>query len=196
MIETVDVESGTPMNKDELRALIHERAIMEGDFTLASGKQSRFYVDGKRIMFDPRGLSLMADAFLEAMRDCQPVAAVGGLEMGAIPIAIAIALRSAQLDTPIPAFFVRKSPKGHGTNSFIEGCLEKGSRVVICDDVMTTGGSALKAIRKVEEYGCEIIRVVCLVDREEGAAEAFADEGYDYRPIFKLSGIIERAGKT
>lgn len=177
------------VKNSELRALILERAFIEGDFTLASGRKSRFYIDGKRVMFHPRGLLLIADAFLESIGDC-PSVAVGGLEVGAIPIAAAVSLRSAQVGSPIQAFFVRKAAKGHGTKRFIEGCLAPDDKVVICDDVITTGGSVLKAIERVEEFGCQVIRVVSLVDREEGAAEAFASKGYDYRPIFTLSELV------
>ena len=195
MLRATDVERMSTVKKEELLALIHSRAFLEGDYTLASGKPSRFYIDGKRVMFHPSSLLLLADAFMDAISDCHPDA-VGGLEMGAIPIAAAVALRSAQLGQPISAFFVRKSPKGHGTNRFIEGCLENGARVVVCDDVITTGGSVLKAIEKVEGFGCEVVRVVCLVDREEGAVEEFAAKGYDYRPIFTLSELTKHARTT
>ncbi|HUU21574.1 MAG TPA: orotate phosphoribosyltransferase [Phycisphaerae bacterium] len=191
----VGAEGLETVDKEELRKLILERALKRGDFTLASGKKSHFYIDGKQVMFHPRGLLLIAEAFLAEIADCQ-VDAIGGLEMGAIPIAVAVSLRSGQIGRPIPAFFVRKEAKGHGTNLFIEGCLQQGSRVVICDDVLTTGTSVLKAVEKVEEYDCRIVRVVSLVDREEGAVEALAAKGLEYHPVFTLSELGESHART
>lgn len=174
--------------RDQLRDLLLQRAYMEGDFVLASGKHSSYYIDGKRVMFHPLGLLLIAETFIEAMASVE-YDAVGGLEMGAIPIASAIALRSAQIGNPKPAFFVRKSTKSHGTKQFVEGCVESGNRVVICDDVITTGGSAFQAIQKIEEFGCEVVQVVALVDREQGGAEEFKRKGYIYTPLFTLSEL-------
>lgn len=178
--------------RERLRGLVCELAFMEGDFTLASGRRSQFYIDGKRVVFHPEGLLLVADAFLEAIQGCE-CDAIGGLAMGAVPIAAGISLRSAQLGRPLPAFFVRKSAKGHGTNRVVEGCLDRGSRVVICDDVITTGGSALEAIEAVKEFGCTVARIISLVDREEGAIERFRDLRYDYHPIFTLTEVRQHA---
>jgi len=188
MTPVTDLERMDIAKKEKLRSLILERALMQGDFTLASGKKSTFYIDGKRVMFHPKGLLLIADAFLDAIGDCH-ADAVGGLEMGAIPIADTISLPSAQVGRPIPAFFVRKAPKGHGTNRFIEGCLDAGDKVVVCDDVITTGESVLKAIERITEFGCEVVRIISLVDREEGAAEALSSKGYVYRPVFTLKEL-------
>lgn len=186
-VEGIDIEK-----RECLLKLICELSFMEGDFTLASGRHARFYIDGKRVLFHPQGLLLVVDAFMQAAQGVD-YDAVGGLEMGAVPIAVGISMRSAETDKPIPAFFVRKSAKEHGTRRFTEGCLDGGSRVLICDDVVTSGKSVLKAIEKIEEQGCTVARIVSLVDRGEGGIETFAERGYDYHLIFTLDEITEYA---
>ena len=174
--------------RNRLCDLLRQLSLMEGDFTLASGKQSSFYIDGKRVTFHPEGLLLTVEAFMQAVGDLA-YDAVGGPEMGAVPIAAAMAMRSAQVGRPVTAFFVRKAPKGHGTQKWIEGNLAPGGRALICEDVITSGGSVLKAIERVLEHGCKIAGIVALVDREAGAVEQFAGMGYPYRPVFTLAEV-------
>ena len=173
--------------KEKLKKLLLERAVKSGRFTLSSGKTSDFYIDGKQITLDPEGANLTAQIILEKIKGL-PVNAVGGLTLGADPIASAVSVLSAQTNRPLPAFIVRKKTKEHGLQKEIEGIIEPGWKVVIVEDIATTGVSALTAIQAVEKIGCQVVKVICLVDREEGAAEALKD--YDFDPIFKRSELM------
>lgn len=168
-----------------LRAMIASRSLLAGTFTLASGQQSAFFFDMKKTMFDPEGISLIGDVVYDLVRDEADVSAVGGLEMGAVPIAVAVAMRS-QRERPVSAFFVRKAAKGHGTNNLIDGNLAPGSTVVLLEDVSTTGGSAMKAVEAVRGQGCTIRKLITLVDRLQGAEAAFAAQGIALQPVFTL----------
>ena len=157
-----------------LRAIVEARSLFKGEqFQLTSGTLTRFYFDMKGTVFNPEGASLIADLILEALA-ADEVDSIGGLEMGAVPIAACVSQRSFQLGRPVCAFFVRKHAKQHGTMRHVEGVLEPGMRVVVVEDVTTTGGSALKAVEAVRAFGCPVDRVITLVDRREGAAESFA----------------------
>ncbi len=179
------------MDEKELRAallkLIQEKALRRGDFTLASGKKAKFYLDGKQITLDPQGLMLTGKIMLSMLHGVK-VDAVGGPTLGADPIAAAIALLSSQSGKPLRAFIVRKEAKGHGTQKMIEGpALQKGDHVVMLEDVITTGGSVLKAIKEVEALGAKVVKTICLVDRNEGAAKTL--DAYGYSPIFTLEDL-------
>jgi orotate phosphoribosyltransferase len=158
-----------------------------GDFTLASGKKSDFYFDGRVVTCSAKGARLIAEIILEHIKGL-PVQSVGGLTMGADPIAAAVAAVSADTDSPVDCFIVRKEAKAHGTGQQVEGVCPPNANVVIVDDVITTAGSTLKAIAAVEKLGCKVLKVFCLVDREEGGAEALA--GYDFIPIFRKSELL------
>jgi len=158
-----------------------------GDFTLASGKKSDFYFDGRIVSCSAKGARLIADVILE-MIEGLPVRSVGGLTMGADPMAAAVAAVSAETENPVDCFIVRKEPKAHGTGQQVEGICPEGCRVAIVDDVITTAGSTLKAIAAVEKLGCKVVKVISLVDREEGGQEALAD--YDFEPIFRKSELL------
>jgi len=164
--------------RDQLVRLLREKAYREGDFTLSSGKRASFYIDARQVTYDPAGAALVGEWVFELIRD-RNVQAVGGLTLGADPIALATALTSHLRGASIPAFVVRKVPKGHGLKRSIEGpTLQPGMRVAVVEDVVTSGGSALEAIARVrEEAGCEIALVACLVDREEGGREAIEAQG-------------------
>ena len=179
------------MDEIELRAallkLIQEKALRRGDFTLASGKKASFYLDGKQVTLDPQGLLLTGKVIL-AMLHGHKVDAVGGPTMGADPIAAAVSLLSSQSGRPLKAFIVRKEAKGHGTQKMIEGpAILKGDHVVMLEDVVTTGGSVLKAIREVEALGAKVVKTICLVDRNDGADKVL--EAYGYSPIFTLEDL-------
>ncbi len=179
------------MDETELRSallkLIQEKALRRGDFTLASGKKAKFYLDGKQITLDPQGLMLTGKIML-AMLHGVKVDAVGGPTLGADPIAAALALLSSQSGKPLRAFIVRKEAKLHGTQKMIEGpALQKGDHVVMLEDVITTGGSVLKAIKEVEALGAKVVKTLCLVDRNEGAKETL--DAYGYSPIFTLEDL-------
>ncbi|WP_022723019.1 orotate phosphoribosyltransferase [Rhodopseudomonas sp. B29] len=186
------------MSKSASRArladIIRARSFGRGEITLASGRKSDFYFNLKPTMLDPEGAALLAELTYEALRD-EKVDYVGGLEMGAVPLAGAIAQLSWLKNHPIAAFFVRKKPKEHGARLSVEGLAKgeslAGKRCVIVEDVTTTGGSAIKAVEAVKESGAEIVLVLTMVDREEGATEAFAGAGLPFRSLFKASEFLK-----
>ena len=163
---------------------------MFGDFTLASGKKSKYYFDSKKTTLLAEGAYLTAREILKVVRDKGLDAqAIGGLTLGADPIVCPVAALSHLEGPALRAFIVRKEAKDHGTARRIEGSLEPGSRVIIVDDVVTTAGSTLKAIEAAEEEGHTVAAVICLVDREEGGAEKLSK--YPFYPIFRRSEIFE-----
>ena len=156
-----------------LIALLAERSAKRGQFTLASGKQSTFYIDARLTTMSPEGLSVIGPLALSALRKTDwRVDAVGGLTLGADPVSYAISYASAQSDHPLRAFTVRKEAKAHGTGKLLEGPFKSGDRVAVIEDVITTGGSALKAIEAVRAAGGVVAGVLALVDREEGGRQA------------------------
>jgi orotate phosphoribosyltransferase len=167
-----------PQNaKARLLQLVRERAYKDGiDIVLASGKRSTFYINGKKVTLHPEGLWLTARLLLERLRKYPEITAVGGLTIGADPIASACAALSFETGQNLKAFLVRKEPKGHGTGSRIEGDLEKGEKVAILEDTVTTGGSARKAIEAVVEVGAVPVVVMAIADREDPDADAFRKE--------------------
>jgi len=166
-------------SRQRLLALFKERAVSFGRFTLASGKESSYYINSKKGIFNSEAIWLLGDVLWELTRDLE-VQAIGGLEIGAIPMATAAALRY-QGRSP-EAFFVRKQAKGHGSQERVDGIVRPGWRVAVVDDVLTTGGSVEQAIG--EEISARVVAVTCIVDRLEGARERLAR--YDYRPIFTI----------
>ena len=163
---------------------------MGGETKLVSGRSTNFYFDMKPSMLHAESAHLIAILMLDALQD-SAVDYIGGLEMGAVPIAAAVAAVSHAGKQPVNAFFVRKQAKEHGTKSLIEGLPNgdslKGKRVVIVEDVTTTGGSAVKAAEAVRAEGAQVVGVVTVIDREEGAHEAFAAAGLTLTPILTLT---------
>ncbi len=177
--------------RGRLIELIKARSFQEGPaFKLASGKTSTFYFNMKPTMLDSEGAFLVASLILDQL---EGVAAdlIGGLEMGAVPIAASVAAIAHTRGRKLPAFFVRKQAKEHGTQSLVEGLAKgdsmAGKKVVIVEDVTTTGGSALKAAQALKAEGAEIVRVITIVDRLDGAAEAFASAGLEFVPLLTLA---------
>ena len=173
--------------KMRLIEIVRRRSYGSGvEIKLASGRTSNFYFNMKPTMLDPQGSYLLALLILDALKD-QACDAVGGLEMGAVPMAASVASVSVAEDHPMPAFFIRKVPKDHGTQNLIEGLPRgetlAGKRVIILEDVTTTGGSALKAIEAVQRDGATVLGVITAVDRQEGATEAFAAAGVPFQAI-------------
>ena len=181
--------------RERLKTLFRERALQFGDFTLASGKKSTYYVNSKRVLFHAEAITLLGEQLAEAVADV-PFDAIGGLEVGAIPMAVTALTALHRRGKSAEGFFVRKQAKGHGSKERLEGVVEPGDRVVVIDDVLTTGGSVVQAIEVVEAIGAEVIRVVCICDRLQGAAEAL--KNYDYRPLFTVRdfGIEPSQGAT
>ena len=160
----------------ELRKIIREKSLRVGEFTLSSGKKGNYYLDCRMTTLDPRGALLTGRLILDRIRKENIQAdAIGGLTMGADPIVTAGAVVSALEGRPLPAFIVRKEPKGHGAQRSIEGYDGKpGSRVILVDDVCTSGDSILKAAYKAEEAGYQVVAAFCVVDREEGGTDLIA----------------------
>ena len=170
--------------KNQLKKLLKDTgAVKFGEFTLSSGKKSDFYVDCRKVTLHPQGAKLVGKIILEKIKDLK-VDAVGGMTMGADPIIGAVITLG-----DIPGFIVRKKAKEHGTGQKIEGLIEKGWKVLIVEDVATTGGSALQAIEAAEAAGATVVKVISVVDREEGAANSL--KNYDFEPIFKKSELIQ-----
>jgi orotate phosphoribosyltransferase len=180
--------------RSRLAEIIRTRSFGRGKITLASGRESDFYFNLKPTMLDAEGAALLAELTLDALAG-EKVDYVGGLEMGAVPIAGAIAQLSYMRGKPIPAFFVRKKPKEHGAKLSIEGLAKnvsiKGKRVVVVEDVTTTGGSAMKAVESLREAGADIAFVLTMVDRQEGAAETFKDAGLQFRSLFRAEEFLK-----
>jgi orotate phosphoribosyltransferase len=178
-----------------LADIIASRSFGRGEITLASGRKSDFYFNLKPTMLNPEGAALLADLTYDALKDDQ-FDYVGGLEMGAVPLAGAIAQLSWMKGHPIAAFFVRKKPKEHGARLAVEGLAKgeslAGKRIVIVEDVTTTGGSAVKALDAVREAGGEVALVFTMVDREEGATETFREAGVPFRSLYKASEFLSR----
>lgn len=174
---------------DRLKAIIRRESLLTGgNFQLASGASSSLFFDMKKTMFDPEGASLVGELMLEALGE-EPVDYVGGLEMGAVPIVAALCVKSHP-KRPVRGFFVRKAPKGHGTNQLIDGQFADNSRVVILEDVTTTGGSSLKAVAAVRERGAKVERVITIVDRKEGAEASFAAAGIRLTSLFEREDFL------
>ncbi len=174
-----------------LIALLAERSAKRGQFTLASGKQSTFYIDARLTTMSPEGLSIVGPFALSVLRETGwRVDAVGGLTLGADPISYAISYASAQSDHPLRAFTVRKEAKAHGTGKLLEGPFRRGDRVAVIEDVITTGGSALRAIDAVRAADGVVAGVLALVDREEGGRQTIEEAGVPVVALVTASQIM------
>jgi orotate phosphoribosyltransferase len=176
---------------EQLVRLLADRSARRGQFTLASGRQSTLYIDARLTTMTPEGQRLIGRLGLEAIASAGWEAdAVGGLTLGADPIAYAICHASADAARPIRSFTVRKEPKAHGTGKQVEGPLRSGDRVVIVEDVITTGGSAEKAAEAVRRAGAIVLGVLALVDREEGGREHLESRGFAVRSLATASDVV------
>jgi orotate phosphoribosyltransferase len=184
------------MQSDKVRLLeiLREKSVSYGDFELSSGRKSTYYVDSKVMTFDQEGISLTGKLVLEIIQNrAETASAIGGLTMGADPIAISTIIAALNKNYPLKSFSVRKTAKSHGKRKLIEGNLDPGDKVVVLDDVITTGASTIKAIEAITELGCDIIMVVALVDRREGGTEAIRKLGYDVHTIFAIEDLLDPA---
>jgi len=180
--------------KQELINMICQKSFKYSDepiFKLVSGKMSRLYVNCKPVILNPRGMFLVGHFVYEAIKDSD-VDGIGGLTFGADPISIATAFTSGLKGNPINAFSIRKTRKDHGIVKWIEGDIKPGGRVVIIDDVATTGGSTVKAIERARSEGLEVVRVVLLVDRQEGGLENIRKQVDDVSAIVTRDELIKQ----
>jgi orotate phosphoribosyltransferase len=171
------------MNKiDQLREIVRRDAVKFGKFTLSSGKESDLYVDLRKVTLNPVGASIIGSLISDIIKD-RKVDAVGGMSVGADPIAVATSLAAYQEGREIMAFLVRKTQKTHGTGNVIEGPIKTGQRALVVEDVITTGASTISAIERIKEAGLEIELVVAIFDRCEGGREAIEALGYEVRSL-------------
>jgi orotate phosphoribosyltransferase len=174
-------------SRTRLLELFRARAVSFGHFKLASGKTSTYYINSKKALFNSEVVALLGEAIWDLTNDLD-IQALGGLEVGAIPMATAAALHYHREGRPLEGFFVRKEVKGHGSRERIEGLVRQGDRVVVVDDVFTQGTSVLQAVQEVENAGAVVVAVLCIVDRLEGA-RAKLEPRYRYLPIFTIRDL-------
>jgi orotate phosphoribosyltransferase len=173
---------------DELKDLVKKDAVRFGKFTLASGKESDFYVDLRKVTLNPKGADLIGYLIYEIIKD-RPVQAVGGMSIGADPIATAASLAAYREGKEIMAFLVRKAQKDHGTRNLVEGPIAPGQRAVVVEDVITTGSSTITAIEQIKAAGLVIDMVIAVLDRCEGGKETIEALGYEVRSLLKRTDL-------
>ena len=183
------------MNDDRqrLKKIILEKSYRKGKFTLSSGLESDFYIDGKQTTLSAEGAYLCGKEIFNLIRSStEPISAIGGMTLGADPLVTAASLVSFLEKEPVPAFIVRKESKGHGTGQYIEGLknIPAGGTVALLEDVVTTGGTLLQVIERVEAQGFKVGLVVTVVDRQEGGAETLAEAGYPLKAIFTREELL------
>lgn len=184
----VALPSDPSLQRSTLLGLLAERAYRHGTFTLASGRTSHHYVNCKPVSLSGPGLALLGAGMLEHVE--ADAVAVAGLTLGADPLVSAVAMQAALEGRAVDALIVRKEAKGHGTGAWLEGPLpQPGSRITVLEDVVTTGGSALKAVNQLREAGYQVERVVAIVDRQEGGREAMEAAGLELRSLFLLEEV-------
>jgi orotate phosphoribosyltransferase len=175
-------------DRQRLLQLFHARALKFGEFTLASGQKSNYYLDGKQVTLHSEGLRLVSEGLLELLADVD-FTAIGGMSIGADPIIGGVLAVAGAAGRDLKGFLVRKEPKGHGTQRYIEGPIDPTDKVVIVDDVATTGGSSLLAAERVIDFGCQVVQAVAIVDRLQGAAANFADRGIEFRALLTVEAF-------
>ena len=176
-------------DRDDLIAFIRAEAVFHGDFVLTSGKRASYYIDLRKVSLDHRVAPLIGRVMLDVLAEFEGVDAVGGMTMGADPISLAIGMYSAA-DSPLGVFTVRKEPKDHGRGKRIEGNFTAGDSVIVVDDVITTGGSTIKAIDAIKAEGGKVVAAFVLVDREEGGREAIEGRGVPVHSLFTRRSIF------
>jgi orotate phosphoribosyltransferase len=182
-------------DRDHLRRMLLERSMRFGEFVLSSGATSNYYIDVRKTSLHPEGLKLISRMFWELIEN-EKVTAVGGLTLGADPLVAGLMLHSAELGRPLEGFLVRRTTKDHGLRGQVEGNLAGHKRVVILDDVITSGESALIAAEAAESYKAEVIRVVSVVDRGQGATQMFQQRKLSFTSLFSIEELLpaERGG--
>jgi orotate phosphoribosyltransferase len=178
-----------PDDRSHLASLIKDNAVFFGDFTLTSGARATYYIDLRRVSLDHRVAPLIGDVMVDLIADIPDIAAVGGLTMGADPIASAVLHRGVLKGKAYDAFVVRKEPKDHGRGKQVEGPDLEGKRVIVLEDTSTTGGSPLAASAALEKVGATVVAIAVVVDRNTGAREVIEAAGYEYRAAISLSDL-------
>lgn len=178
-----------PTAKEQLATQIRENAVFFGDFTLTSGKKATYYIDLRKVSLDHRVAPLIGDVMVELISGISDIFAVGGLTMGADPIASAILHRGVIAGKDYDAFVVRKEPKDHGRGKQVEGPDLEGKRVIVVEDTSTTGGSPLTAAKALEKVGAIVVAVAVVVDRDTGAKEVISEAGYEYLAALNLGDL-------
>lgn len=179
------------MNETEkLKLILKNKSILKGSFKLASGKESSYYIDARLTTLDPEGVSIISSIFLDEILKNKDITAVGGPTMGADPIVGSIISLSHHKGNPLNGFLVRKEEKDHGTGKMIEGNINRGDRVAVVEDVVTSGGSVFRAIEAIENFGAKVAKVLVVVDREAGGKELFKERGYELFSIFNVSELL------
>ena len=181
---------GIEKYKSRLLELLKDRAVELGKFRLTSGRESNYSLDERVVTLSAEGAYLTAKVILDMLKDVE-VDAIGGMTVAADPITGAVTAMSYAEGMPIEGFIVRKEPKEHGMGKQVEGPIKSGDKVVIVDGTMTTGGSVLKSIEVVEKMGCEVVKVILLVDRLEGGRENVQNKGYDFIAIFTRDDLLD-----
>ena len=176
--------------KQRLKEILKEKSILRGEFTLASGKKSNYYIDARLTSLDAEGLFLIGKIFLNELMKNPEIRGVGGPTIGADPIVGSIIAQSHVIGKNLKGFLVRKEEKKHGTGKLIEGDLKEGDNVVIVEDVITTGGSVIKAIDAVRGIGAVDKKVIVIVDRESGGEKKFEELGIEYTPLFRINELL------
>ena len=177
--------------KEDLIKIVKEKSLLTNvSRVLTSGRTSNYYIDAKMTTLDPKGASLTARLILDILKPFD-VDAVGGYTLGADPIVSAVAALSTETERPLPAFIVRKEPKKHGERKMIEGPFKNGWKVAVVDDVVTTGGSTLKACQAVEDEGGEVVLALTLVDRQEGGRENLEKKGYKFISLLTRDDLLK-----
>lgn len=183
-------DSSERTERDQVYDLIAEKSFIRKPVVLSSGKTSNHYFDMKFTMLDPLGANLLASLVFDNLPR-ERIDYVGGLELGAVPLIGPIVMLSQQRHRPIPGLIVRKAPKAHGSARLVEGAEDlSGRTIVVVDDVTTTGASAMKSIRALENEGAKIALVVSILDREEGAEALYAEAGIPFAPLFRASEFL------
>lgn len=181
--------------RTRLKSLLLQLSYEEKEVTLASGKKSNFYFDGRQTALHPEGANLIGQLFLEEIKKLPgPIEAVGGPTLGADPLVTAVSLLSFQTPKALPAFIIRKEPKKHGTENWIEGLknLKVGMTVVILEDVVTSGESSLLAAKRALAAHLKVSAILCIVDREEGGRGAIEKEGYKFVSLFTKTELLKK----
>lgn len=177
-------------DRNRLVELVKRDALQFGDFTLASGKKASYYLDCRKLTLDSEGANVIAAGILEALGDRVPDC-VGGMAIGADPITAAVITCGFQQGKPMKGFIVRKEAKGHGTGKQVEGPIQPGQSAVMMEDVITTGGSSLKAIQHAREFGLEVDRLISIVDRGENSKSVFAEVNVEFQSLLHVRELLD-----